>query len=1434
MNGYYTEYHQQGPYQPQYAYNGPQSQPTGVPPSGVPPQQGVSYPQQSYSLQNIPQQAVAYQNPGHPSRSQTLPPNLPPFMTSNASSGFAQAPTPNYGYHAQAAYGVTGSTMAPGHFNPTPIPNNAIYDTSIRPRASPILPTRPASQVYTSSPISEATANQQQAILLQQMASHTRPPQQPSGPFTPQGSYMHNMSQAPSPTAYFPPGTPLNGSPGTGLTPVAADGTSQITLLRSEQGGRRPISMHGYPSWNGPEPGPSSLAASARMNLPAPGAPHLQQLSNLTDPTKRPLPVHPPHTPSISTQYHIIPSSVVTAQIGNDAPPLPPPKGTTVPTTVGNSSGKRALPQSPSLPPLPQPATNNYFPGKIQPGLPAPGTSAMAGRPSPMQHQSTQSLPSLTQTTSGSGENAGVVAPSGSSSPVKRSLPTAPGGGGIIPGVTNISNPQGGPRHAPPDLPTSTPSSYASARSTLSSTPPVTVSDSKGPSFSPSSAPSRSPPPTGPARSTVSDLGWSSDDKRPLWKKMAAAATGGSTTSRGSRAQSVLGHRASPSNGEHESESDNMDRKGSSTVNSDHRISTMLPTITNVTTASGLAQANSPSTVSAPELDEASKAATSNTSSSTSIPFVMASPLPKRPPLPTNPSGSSTPLSFNRALASPPNSLPISTVRGSSPLPTPPSAPGTTTGFSPIPSSYQATSNYPQSNASGSTQASTIRPVSQTAITPVVESSNHANSAPVAAQPQRLRKFTVPPEQFIPNSEPQTSFREIQQQANAPKPSLPNSNTVESRRAQFSQATVTLTNPVGLTNHPSPSSPAVVPAVARSPPRASIIPGGNGTKSPPRTHGSGQVTHEARVKGFTTAYSAPLRGGSDEVPPARGYVSSVPGHKLQNAKEGNSEEDDIPRVSMAMHIASKSIQKQAKKDKDWAKWALVSTNDVAKNPEPLQGVDKHAEQPKGKDGSRRRSMSTGAIDLDEDPPEPLRRGSFDNSSVPAPNPSPQAGRDRSIHASSTVSGAVLVNTPSGMRRGGARPMPSSHARSDSSPAVYKNTQHQRSRSGSGSLDDQQSFPQYRPSYTDSDSDGDKAQSGPLNGPKISISSPIPQINVSHTENSSDSSRPIVQVSPPAVSVPSISVDTTENNVPAITISIDEPRSGTSNAAPSVPVFSFSGPDEQGAPVIIEPASAPESSSKSNKPKKLKKHRREKSVKEEEDERERLRQLAKTRPLPPKIKKKSARCGKCDKIIMGRIVSAMDARWHPECFRCTVCETFLEHVSSYEHDDRPYCHLDYHELFAPRCFHCKTPIMEEHFITIDDEGLGTRTYHEQHFFCAECGDPFLTPKQQRKTKQLPNGTLTVVDQDDDIGFTVYKGHAYCEACHVRLRMPKCKRCNKSIRPGDQAIEALGGKWCWSCFTCNRCSQPFQDPQFYEHGNKPYCQNCYGIILVNQYD
>ncbi|KAG1776882.1 hypothetical protein EV702DRAFT_1197904 [Suillus placidus] len=206
------------------------------------------------------------------------------------------------------------------------------------------------------------------------------------------------------------------------------------------------------------------------------------------------------------------------------------------------------------------------------------------------------------------------------------------------------------------------------------------------------------------------------------------------------------------------------------------------------------------------------------------------------------------------------------------------------------------------------------------------------------------------------------------------------------------------------------------------------------------------------------------------------------------------------------------------------------------------------------------------------------------------------------------------------------------------------------------------------------------------------------------------------------------------------------------------------------------------------------------------------------------------CAGCGGPIIGRIVSAMGQRWHPGCFCCSACNELLEHVSSFDHEGKPYCHLDYHENFAPRCYHCKTAIIDERFITLDDEALGKRTYHEQHFFCAECGDPFLPPSSG-------SGGLTVTgdgefDLDDDVGFTVYKGHPYCEACHVRLRMPKCKGCKKSIRDGMRAVEALGGKWCWECFVCEGCKKPFDDPSFFLRDNKPFCEPCFSLILRNE--
>ncbi|KIR32036.1 LIM domain-containing protein [Cryptococcus deuterogattii MMRL2647] len=123
------------------------------------------------------------------------------------------------------------------------------------------------------------------------------------------------------------------------------------------------------------------------------------------------------------------------------------------------------------------------------------------------------------------------------------------------------------------------------------------------------------------------------------------------------------------------------------------------------------------------------------------------------------------------------------------------------------------------------------------------------------------------------------------------------------------------------------------------------------------------------------------------------------------------------------------------------------------------------------------------------------------------------------------------------------------------------------------------------------------------------------------------------------------------------------------------------------------------------------------------------------------------CAGCQNPIIGRIVNAMNQRWHPHCFMCAECGELLEHVSSYEFEGKAYCHLDYHDKFAHHCHHCKTPIVESRFITLDDEILGQRYYHELHFFCSECGDPFLDPSKSSApgTEKSKQGGA---DQEED--------------------------------------------------------------------------------------
>ncbi|KAL2865487.1 LIM domain protein [Aspergillus lucknowensis] len=215
---------------------------------------------------------------------------------------------------------------------------------------------------------------------------------------------------------------------------------------------------------------------------------------------------------------------------------------------------------------------------------------------------------------------------------------------------------------------------------------------------------------------------------------------------------------------------------------------------------------------------------------------------------------------------------------------------------------------------------------------------------------------------------------------------------------------------------------------------------------------------------------------------------------------------------------------------------------------------------------------------------------------------------------------------------------------------------------------------------------------------------------------------------------------------------------------------------------------------------------------------------------------TATCESCSLPIAGRVVTAAGSRFHTECFTCHHCQTPLECVAFYQEPDakrnerladpsvdeeahapRFYCHLDFHELFSPRCKSCKTPVEGEVVVACGAE------WHVGHFFCAECGDPF-------------NSDTPFVEKD---------GFAWCLQCHSRRTAPSCAGCKKPILD-DVVISAVGGKWHDKCFVCHECGEGFgREGRYFVREGEPrrtakgriiggpvqlaVCEKCEGIRL-----
>jgi paxillin len=99
------------------------------------------------------------------------------------------------------------------------------------------------------------------------------------------------------------------------------------------------------------------------------------------------------------------------------------------------------------------------------------------------------------------------------------------------------------------------------------------------------------------------------------------------------------------------------------------------------------------------------------------------------------------------------------------------------------------------------------------------------------------------------------------------------------------------------------------------------------------------------------------------------------------------------------------------------------------------------------------------------------------------------------------------------------------------------------------------------------------------------------------------------------------------------------------------------------------------------------------------------------------------------------------------------------------------------------------------VTLDVPVLGLRYYHDLHFFCSQCGDPFMDPKSLRKiTSQVNEDAPQPLAKP----FVVHDGWPYCETCMVNLHSPRCQACKKPIV--DEVIKADGKQYHPECFVC----------------------------------
>nr|CAG4648638.1 EOG090X05KU [Polyphemus pediculus] len=190
------------------------------------------------------------------------------------------------------------------------------------------------------------------------------------------------------------------------------------------------------------------------------------------------------------------------------------------------------------------------------------------------------------------------------------------------------------------------------------------------------------------------------------------------------------------------------------------------------------------------------------------------------------------------------------------------------------------------------------------------------------------------------------------------------------------------------------------------------------------------------------------------------------------------------------------------------------------------------------------------------------------------------------------------------------------------------------------------------------------------------------------------------------------------------------------------------------------------------------------------------------------------CGRCGEFIIGRVIKAMNANWHPQCFLCEMCNKELADLGFIRYQNQALCHdcnakAKAASLGKHVCHKCHS--------MIDDRPLRFRgeVYHPYHFNCSSCGIELNA--DAREVKSRPGFTANEMNE------------LYCLRCHDKMGIPICGACRRPIE--ERVVTALGKNFHVEHFVCAKCEKPFLGHRHYEKKGLAYCETHYHQLFGN---